>query len=76
MSAPVVATKLFIPSPRPNAILRPRLVEQLNQGLRYKLTLISAAAGFGKTTLVSSWIRALQAQAASQELCFAYRVLG
>ncbi len=67
MSAPVVATKLFIPPLRPNAILRPRLVEQLNQGLRSKLTLISAAAGFGKTTLVSSWIRAVQSQAASQE---------
>lgn len=62
MSAPVVATKLFIPPPRPAAILRPRLVEGLNQGLRCKLTLISAAAGSGKTTLLSSWVHGLQAE--------------
>ncbi|MEP7188043.1 MAG: LuxR C-terminal-related transcriptional regulator [Roseiflexaceae bacterium] len=66
MSTPILATKLYLPQPRPNAILRPRLVERLNAGLRCKLTLISAAAGFGKTTLVSSWIRELQAEAASQ----------
>jgi LuxR family maltose regulon positive regulatory protein len=66
MSAPVVATKLFIPPPRPDTILRPRLVERLNQGLRSKLTLISAAAGSGKTTLVSSWVRGLQAEARSE----------
>jgi LuxR family maltose regulon positive regulatory protein len=65
MSAPVVTTKLFIPAPRPDAILRPRLVGRLNQGLRSKLTLISAAAGSGKTTLVSSWARGLQAEAES-----------
>jgi len=66
MSAPVVATKLFIPPPRPDAILRPRLVERLNQGLRSRLTLISAAAGSGKTTLVSSWVHGLQAEARGQ----------
>jgi hypothetical protein len=65
MSAPVVTTKLFIPASRPYAILRPRLVERLNQGLGSKLTLISAAAGSGKTTLVSSWVRGLHAQAES-----------
>ena len=36
--------------------VRPRLVERLNQGLHRKLTLISAPAGFGKTTLVSAWV--------------------
>ena len=35
---------------------RPRLLEQLNQGVHRKLTLISAPAGFGKTTLVAAWI--------------------
>ena len=67
MTTPILATKLYIPQPRPNAILRPRLIARLNEGLRCKLTLISAAAGFGKTTLVSSWIHHLQAEATSQE---------
>jgi ATP/maltotriose-dependent transcriptional regulator MalT len=58
MPVPILATKLYIPSPRPNIVARPRLVERLNDGLAagHKLTLISASAGFGKTTLVSEWI--------------------
>lgn len=57
MSTPILATKLFIPPLRPNIISRPRLIAQLNAGLHRKLTLISASAGFGKTTLVTEWIR-------------------
>ena len=58
MSTPILATKLYIPPPRPKIVLRPRLIERLNEGLSSsrKLTLISASAGFGKTTLVSEWI--------------------
>jgi LuxR family maltose regulon positive regulatory protein len=58
MPTPLLATKLYIPPPRPNIVLRPRLIERLNEGLSSgrKLTLISAPAGFGKTTLVSEWI--------------------
>ncbi|MFM8321618.1 MAG: LuxR C-terminal-related transcriptional regulator [Chloroflexota bacterium] len=56
MFAPVLATKLYIPQVAPNAVHRPRLIERLNQGLHRKLTLISAPAGFGKTTLVSEWL--------------------
>ena len=58
MSTPTLATKLYIPPPRPNVVLRPRLIEQLNKGhpSGRRLTLISAPAGFGKTTLVSEWI--------------------
>ena len=78
MSTPILATKLYIPPPRPNAVLRPRLIEQLNEGLGQnqgfenlgfsrKLTLISAPAGFGKTTLVSSWVDNLQVEATNQE---------
>src|SRR3712207_5497684 len=56
MSTPILATKLFVPRPRPEAVLRPRLNERLNAGLCRKLTLISAPAGFGKTTLVGEWV--------------------
>ena len=53
---PFLATKLFIPPLRAKAVLRPRLIGQLNEGLHGKLTLISAPAGFGKTTLASEWV--------------------
>ena len=58
MTAPLLTTKLYIPPSRPNLVPRPRLIEQLNAGLHLgrKLTLISAPAGFGKTTLLSEWI--------------------
>ncbi len=58
MSTPILATKLYIPSPPPRLVSRPHLLERLNEGLSAgrKLTLISAPAGFGKTTLVSEWI--------------------
>lgn len=56
MNTPILATKLYIPSPRPKMVLRPRLTKRLNDGLHRKLTLISASAGFGKTTLVSEWL--------------------
>ena len=70
MPAPILATKLYIPPPRPQVVLRPRLIERLNEGLRQnqgfgrKLTLISAPAGFGKTTLVSEWITSCERPAA------------
>ena len=56
MSTPILATKLHIPLPRPKIVLRPHLIERLNEGVHSKLTLISAPAGFGKTTLVSEWV--------------------
>jgi len=58
MSEPLLLTKLYIPPPRPKVVLRPRLNERLTEGLlaSRKLTLISAPAGFGKTTLVSEWV--------------------
>ncbi len=60
MSTPILATKLYIPPPRPKVVLRTRLIERLNEGLYRKLTLVSAPAGFGKTTLVSEWVAACQ----------------
>jgi LuxR family transcriptional regulator, maltose regulon positive regulatory protein len=61
MSAPILATKLYIPSPRPDIVRRSRLIDRLNLGLSRtpNVTLISAPAGFGKTTLVSEWIATL-----------------
>ena len=56
MSTPVLATKLYIPPPRAKIVPRPRLIERLNEGLHRKLTIISAPAGFGKTTVLSEWI--------------------
>ena len=56
MPAPILATKLYMPAPRPRVVPRPRLIERLDAGLDGKLTLVSAAAGFGKTTLVSEWV--------------------
>lgn len=68
MPTPILATKLYIPPPRPKVVLRPHLLERLNEGLRQglgcKLTLISAPAGFGKTTLVSEWIAGFEQRAA------------
>jgi LuxR family transcriptional regulator, maltose regulon positive regulatory protein len=56
MSTPILATKLYVPQPRLKVVSRPNLFERLNEGLRRKLILVSAPAGFGKTTLVSEWV--------------------
>jgi LuxR family maltose regulon positive regulatory protein len=65
MSTPILATKFYIPPTRPELVPRPRLIERLNEGLSAgcKLTLISAPAGFGKTTLASDWLRQLNVPA-------------
>ena len=55
MATPILATKLYIPPPPPRVVVRRRLIERLDEGQRRKLTLISAPAGFGKSTLVSEW---------------------
>jgi LuxR family maltose regulon positive regulatory protein len=44
-----------MPPLRRKVVFRPRLIERLNQGLQHKLILISAPAGYGKTTLVNEW---------------------
>ncbi|MBD2867288.1 LuxR C-terminal-related transcriptional regulator [Paenibacillus arenilitoris] len=56
MSMLLLTTKLYMAPPRPKAVLRTRLTERLNDGMRRKLTLVSASAGSGKTTLVSQWL--------------------
>ncbi|OGC89374.1 MAG: hypothetical protein A2W25_10545 [candidate division Zixibacteria bacterium RBG_16_53_22] len=52
----LLRTKLYIPRRRTNIVPRPHLVERINSSLEKKLTLISAPAGFGKTTLLSEWL--------------------
>jgi len=56
LSPYLLRTKLYIPPIRPDQIARPRLVDQINDGLDKTLILVSAPAGYGKTTLVSSWL--------------------
>jgi LuxR family maltose regulon positive regulatory protein len=57
LSYSLLTTKLYAPSVPPDLVPRPALVERLNGGLRHRLTLISAPAGFGKTMLAAAWTR-------------------
>jgi LuxR family maltose regulon positive regulatory protein len=54
----LLTTKLYLPPVRRDLVSRPRLIERLNEGLHqgHRLTLVSAPAGFGKTTLLSAWV--------------------
>jgi LuxR family maltose regulon positive regulatory protein len=65
VDTPLLKTKLYIPPVRPELVPRPRLIERLNAGLHHKLTLISAPAGSGKTTLVAEWLHSLKARASA-----------
>ena len=56
MAAPVLATKFFAPPLLSDLVLRQRLIDQLNAGSQRKLILVAAPAGYGKTTLISSWL--------------------
>ncbi len=61
---PLLATKLFIPPLRSNLVTRPRLLKQLDNGRDQRLILVTAPAGFGKTTLVACWLAHQQKKAA------------
>ena len=56
MAIPILATKLYVPPPRSRVVLRPRLDGRLDEGLGRRLTLVSAPAGFGKSTLIAEWV--------------------
>jgi LuxR family maltose regulon positive regulatory protein len=58
MAAPLVATKLFVPTLRAGSIRRPRLSDRLERGGPTRLVLVSAPAGFGKSTLLAEWLAA------------------
>jgi LuxR family transcriptional regulator, maltose regulon positive regulatory protein len=53
---PLLETKFYIPQPRADLVSRPRLLERLDGGLQARLLLLSAPAGFGKSTLLSDWL--------------------
>jgi AAA domain len=58
----LLVTKFSMPVAPGSLISRPRLITLLNESWKYPLTLVSAAAGFGKTTLLVSWAQSLQAR--------------
>src|ERR1700704_1811157 len=59
MVTPLLETKLYVPKWRRGLVPRPRLSDRLNRGAESKLTLVSAPAGFGKTTLLADWLAAV-----------------
>src|SRR5437588_1661733 len=61
MASRLLGTKLYIPSRRRSVVACARLIERLNRGAESKLTLVSAPAGFGKTTLLAEWLSAAPA---------------
>ncbi len=65
MPAPLLETKLYLPSSRRPLVPRPRLVECLDRGAASTLMLVSAPAGFGKTTLLAEWLAAAPADGRS-----------
>jgi LuxR family maltose regulon positive regulatory protein len=66
-AAPLLATKLYTPALRLKHVPRPRLLERVQAGVRGKLTLIAAPAGFGKSTLLSAWLAARSSEFSPSE---------
>ena len=68
----LLTTKLFVPLPHSNLVLRPRLFKRLDEGLRqgHRLILVSAPAGFGKTTLLSQWVSIHGAENAPKQVAW------
>ncbi|MNO40408.1 HTH-type transcriptional regulator MalT [compost metagenome] len=56
MTISIISSKLYVPPARSKTVVRPRLLEHLSKGLQGKLTVLSASAGYGKTTLASEWL--------------------
>lgn len=68
MTTPLLTTKFYFPPLRQNLVRRPRLMNRLNADLWHeggflrKLTLVSASAGYGKTTLIADWLRSVESR--------------
>jgi LuxR family transcriptional regulator, maltose regulon positive regulatory protein len=65
MAGPLLETKLHVPRRRCGLVARPRLSERLSRGVKSPLMLVSAPAGFGKTTLLTEWLSAAPADGRS-----------
>jgi LuxR family maltose regulon positive regulatory protein len=65
MAGPLLETKLHVPRLRQGLVARPRLDERLSRGAETALTLVSASAGFGKTTLLAEWLAAASSESRS-----------
>jgi LuxR family maltose regulon positive regulatory protein len=65
MAGPLLETKLHVPRWRRGLVARPRLTDRLSRGAESALTLVSAPAGFGKTTLLAEWLAAAPADGRS-----------
>ncbi|UCG25858.1 MAG: helix-turn-helix transcriptional regulator, partial [Chloroflexota bacterium] len=73
MPGDLLQSKLFMPPLRPMLVARPRLLARLDRGLaeRCSLALVSAPAGFGKTTLIAAWGAHLaQSEQPAARLCW------
>lgn len=60
----MLLTKFFLPESRADRVLHPRLLDRLNHNRECRLVIVSAPAGFGKTTLVSEWVHSARLQTA------------
>ena len=70
MASTLLATKFYFPQPNLDLVNRPRLLERLDSGLRGRLILISAPAGFGKTMLVSHWLQHAKSSPSEKHICW------
>ena len=68
MPAALLETKFYVPRSRRDLVPRPRLSERLDRGTASKLMLVSAPAGFGKTTLLAEWLAAGPAAPGNERL--------
>lgn len=62
---PLLETKVHVPRRRRGLVARPRLLERLDRGTEAALTLVSAPAGFGKTTVLTDWLASVAAEGRS-----------
>ncbi|PVZ06841.1 LuxR C-terminal-related transcriptional regulator [Actinomycetospora cinnamomea] len=65
MVGPLLESKYRVPRPRPGTVARPRLVRALGGAVRTALTVVSAPAGFGKSTLLAEWLAEVPASTAA-----------
>lgn len=65
MASPLLETKFYLPRPQRGLVARPALLDRMDRGTASKLILLSAPAGFGKTTLLAEWLAGIRANGGS-----------